>query len=46
VVVRPVIPSPTPTFEDVSMQMEGNEVIEVEDLKQNLTVAIEANKKL
>jgi len=40
VAVRPVICTPTPTFQDASMQMEGDEVIEVEDLKQNLKVAV------
>jgi len=46
VAVRPIIRTPTLTFQDASMQTEGDEVIEIEDLKQNLKVAVEANKKL
>jgi len=46
VVVHPVIRTPTPIFQDASMKIEGDEVIEVKDLKQNLKVAVEANKKL
>jgi len=46
VAVHPVIRTPTPTFQDASMQTEGDKVIEVKDLKQNLKVAVKANKKL
>jgi len=46
VAVHPIISTSTPKFQDASMQMEGDEVIEVKDLKQNLKVAIETNKKL
>ena len=46
VAIRPVIRTNTSTFQDASMQKQGNEMIEVKELKQSLKEAVESNKKL
>jgi len=46
VAIPPIVPTPTPTIQNASMQTEGDEVIEVKNLKQNFKVAVESNKKL